>query len=100
MMQRNKTVKVILVYFNPNLIDHSAALRDLVPFIQFKKREKHPWRSVTFSKVAGWLILEQNASDIFMNSSPCHCTYCVPLFYIYDYCCVQATALLKVNENP
>ena len=29
------------------------ALRDLVPFVQFKKREKHPWRSVTFSKVAG-----------------------------------------------
>ena len=29
------------------------ALRNLVPFVQFKKREKHPWRSVTFSKVAG-----------------------------------------------
>ena len=29
------------------------ALRDLVPFGQFKKREKHPWRSVTYSKVAG-----------------------------------------------
>ena len=27
------------------------ALRDLVPFVQFKKREKHPWRSITFSKV-------------------------------------------------
>ena len=27
-------------------------LRDLVPIVQFKKREKHPWRSVTFSKVA------------------------------------------------
>ena len=26
----------------------------LVPFVQFKKREKHPWRSVTFSKVAGF----------------------------------------------
>ena len=26
-----------------------GALRDLVPFVQFKKREKHPWRSVTFS---------------------------------------------------
>ena len=25
------------------------ALRDLVPFIKFKKREKHTWRSVTFS---------------------------------------------------
>ena len=22
------------------------ALRDLVPFVQFKKPEKHPWRSV------------------------------------------------------
>ena len=28
-------------------------LRDLVLFVEFKKREKHPWRSVTFSKVAG-----------------------------------------------
>ena len=27
------------------------ALHDLVPFAQFKKREKHPWKSVTFSKV-------------------------------------------------
>ena len=27
------------------------ALHDLVPFAQFKKREKHPWRSVNFSKV-------------------------------------------------
>ena len=29
------------------------ALHDLVPFVQFKKGEKHPWMSVTFSKVAG-----------------------------------------------
>ena len=27
-------------------------LHDLVPFVQFRKRKKHPWRSVTFSKVA------------------------------------------------
>ena len=27
-------------------------MRDLVPFVQFKKCEKHPWRNVTFSKVA------------------------------------------------
>ena len=31
-----------------------GALHDLVPFIQFKKRQKHPWRSVTFSKVAAF----------------------------------------------
>ena len=29
-------------------------LRDLVPFAQFKKREKHPWRSVTFGKDKGF----------------------------------------------
>ena len=28
-----------------------GALRDLVPFVQFKKREKHPWSSVNFSKI-------------------------------------------------
>ena len=28
------------------------ALRILVPFVRFKEREKHPWRSVTFSKFA------------------------------------------------
>ena len=26
-------------------------MRDLVPFAQFEKREKRPWRSVTFSKI-------------------------------------------------
>ena len=28
------------------------ALCDLVPFAQFKKRENHQWRSITFSKFA------------------------------------------------
>ena len=28
------------------------ALHDLVLFAQFKKRKKHPWKSVTFSNVA------------------------------------------------
>ena len=36
------------------LIEICDALRDLVPFVQFKEREKHPWRSVNFSKVAGF----------------------------------------------
>ena len=30
------------------------ALRNLVSFVQIKKRGKHPWRIVTFSKTAGW----------------------------------------------
>ena len=28
-----------------------VALRDLVTFVQFKKREKHPWRSVDLLKL-------------------------------------------------
>ena len=27
------------------------ALRDLLSYVQFKKREKHPWRNVSFSLV-------------------------------------------------
>ena len=29
-------------------------LHDLVPFLQFKKHEKYPWGSATFSKVTGF----------------------------------------------
>ena len=36
-----------------DLINICEALRDLIPFVQLKKREKHPWESVTYSKVAG-----------------------------------------------
>ena len=32
----------------------NSASRNLVPFLQFKKREKDSWRSDAFSKVAGF----------------------------------------------
>ena len=32
------------------------ALRDLVLFVQFKKREKYPLRTVNFSKVVGFSL--------------------------------------------
>ena len=35
-----------------------GALRDLVPFVQFKKREKYLWRSVTFSLLKITLLHE------------------------------------------
>ena len=35
------------------------ALRDLLPFVQFKKREKHPWRSFTCSKLCRWYQIAQ-----------------------------------------
>ena len=36
-------------YFLKTICD---VLCDLVAFAQFKKREKHPWKTVTLSKVA------------------------------------------------
>ena len=45
-----------------------GALRDLVPFVQFKKREKHPWRSVNSSKVNNKLtILFSETSEIYLK---------------------------------
>ena len=41
--------------YNPVYI--CDVLRDLVQFALFKKREEHPWRSVTLSNVAGNAIL-------------------------------------------
>ena len=32
----------------PYFFGSCGALRDLVPFVQIKKREKHPWRSDFF----------------------------------------------------
>ena len=39
-----------------SMLDNIGSLRDLVPLVQFKNREKHPWRSVNFSKVAGFSL--------------------------------------------
>ena len=39
-----------------NAVNICDALQDLVPFVHSKKYEKQPWRSVTFSKVAGFKL--------------------------------------------
>ena len=46
--KRMPCISQIWIY-NPLTNDNCGALRDLVPFVQFKKREKHPWRSVNFN---------------------------------------------------
>ena len=45
---QTRLTRIIMV----RLIYLCDALRDLVPIVQFKKLEKHPWGSVNFSKVA------------------------------------------------
>ena len=37
-------------------MSNTDALRNFVPYVYFKKREKHPRKSVTFSKVAGFSL--------------------------------------------
>ena len=46
-------VKAFYVKNCPELINIFDGLYNLVPFVQFKIREKYPWRSVNFSEVAG-----------------------------------------------
>ena len=49
----NVDIPVVLVNaIKEKLQNYSDGLRNLVSFVQFKKREKHPCRNVTFSKVA------------------------------------------------
>ena len=48
----------MILYYTIEIIDNRGnnicgVLRDLVQCTQFKKREKHPWKSVNFRKVAG-----------------------------------------------
>ena len=40
------------MFSSSQIIGFFDAWRDLVPFVQFKKCEEHPWRIVTFSKPA------------------------------------------------
>ena len=46
-------LRYIFTFSHRNICD---TMRDLVLFEQFKKREKHPWMSITFSKVAGFRL--------------------------------------------
>ena len=46
----------MLILFQVNIIKCDA-LRGLVPFAQFKKHKKNPWKNVSFSKVATLLKL-------------------------------------------
>ena len=53
------------------------ALHDLVLFAQFKKSAKHPWKSVTFSKVAGFSLdsfrykkIDKKTYNLYLICSP------------------------------
>ena len=43
----------LFYFFSFLFLNFTMAPLDHYTFVHFKKREKHPWKSVTFSKVAG-----------------------------------------------
>ena len=45
-----------ILKMSENLPHICDALHDFVLFVQFRKRDKDPWRNVTFSKVAGFSL--------------------------------------------
>ena len=58
-------LSLLLVFSSQKKFDICGALRDLVPFVQFKKREKHPWGNTpplvffTFFKLYKWYRIAQ-----------------------------------------
>ena len=60
----------VMNYFFMNYSIICDALRDLEPFVQFKNREKHPWRSATFSAEA-CNFTKSNTRPRFLNCTNC-----------------------------
>ena len=48
-----KNFRMTITFILLSSLNLCDALQNLVPFAQFKKREKHPWRSITCSRVTG-----------------------------------------------
>ena len=55
-------LSVILMENTGKHWNKSDALHDFVPFMQFRKLQKHPWMGVTFSKVAGWSLQRKKSN--------------------------------------
>ena len=78
-----------------------GALRDLIPFVQFRKREKHPWRSVTLSKVASCNFTKSNTpSWVFFTFFKLYKWYQITQIITYmNYFLVHVGPLLKIQNK-
>ena len=75
-----------------------GALRDFVPFVQFKKRVKHPWRSVNFSNVAGFIFLQASQNGVkVLETIAFGCTG-TEKKWLYIHC-VRYLSTLKSDSN-
>ena len=85
-------------------------LRDFEPFVQIKKREKLPWKSITLSKVAGWtmqLYWKQYFSMVFLRRTAVEqnnfTAYNINLLYLKLLQCqafkIKVDKLIKLIPN-
>ena len=55
-MKKKKKGPLYLITLSLYLRFRRTSLHDLVPSLQFKKHEKHPWRSANYREVAGFSL--------------------------------------------
>ena len=58
---------ILFEHFTENNFNFSDTLRDLIPFVQLKKREKHPSRIITFSNA--WMYNNIGIPSLFLSVS-------------------------------
>ena len=101
------TSKLLFLVCTGNIWD---ALRDLVPFVHFFKSEEHPWRSVSFSKVAGLqkVTLLHGCFSRFLNCanstksrrvSHIVCDVCTKLAILWVTICQHVITILWVGNS-
>ena len=73
-----------------------VTLRDLVPCAQFKKREKHAWKSVTFKKVAGSRFLNCTNGTKLRKAPHMHMTFDI-VFHINSLYSLQISGNITIN---
>ena len=82
-------------------------LHDLVPLVQFKKREKHPRRNVTFSKAAGWsnppspcvFFTFLNCADGTKSCNASHITICTHKICICSFWVISETGKRSISRG-
>ena len=71
-------------------------MRNLVPFVQLKRREKHPWRSVTFSKAVDLRL--KPATFTYSNTPPWVLFMFFKLYKFYEN--VQRITMTFIITQP
>ena len=88
-MYNFSTIKKLLFFLSLSNMHLHRNIKSTV-FVVLAVHEQVALMSFSWSKIRLLLYVHEQL--------PCHCTYCVPLFYICGYYDVQTTTLLKHQD--